>query len=184
MSLINCVKNDLDLWLKENDDSNVIYYTNSIIIERINNGNCEKFENIKKSFSDIQSIRYNKRQVHEFTMSKNVNGNITGICFVQLNRFLPGLFYPWIEIDKDSITFNYIDYHNYSKSKSEVMDIKQIKSIRGFYEIAKSITLSYAQEIYKKDIETYYDSLPLFESLAYTLEEICDFPQGDIIIEI
>ena len=184
MSLITCVKNDLDLWLKDNDNGDVFIFMGGGMIEKISNENCENFENVKVRFNDIHTIQYIKQQVVMLSMTKSMNKNITSISFVRLNKFLPGTFYPWIVICEDDITFNYIDCSNQMKTRSEVVNIKQIKSVRDFYEIAKSITLSYARDKYKKDIETYYDSLPLFESLAYSLEEICDFSQGDIIIEI
>lgn len=176
------IEHDLRLWLKTSNKQ-VVYNTYTTPIAKFSDECYEGFNDVVCHLKNIRYIDYVSFEDTFIGMRINSKNEIISISFNFLKKYDPGNFYPWVEIKEDSLTFHHIEYPN-NNTKSDTIDLTQIKNIRDFYSKIKILNLSFALDKYRDKIEAYYDSLPPFKMITCVIEELCYFPQGDIIIEI
>ena len=171
MELLDCIEDDIKLWLS---------------LDKTNTVNCSTttgtkefttFEKFRMYYDNVIRICY-KREGIEIMAIYRRNNDITKIYFneiIQINYN----FIPWIDMIQS--TEPMFGYYRSGIPKDRPMG--QIKNVRELYSVAKIISISVIDDCHN-EIISYYDSLPLFKAFSYMLGDLDGLPNKEITIEI
>lgn len=182
------IEDDMKLWMLLNEGNYIIYSNGSdyisieITSETMDTG---VFEMVKKVFNQSIRIDYCDKWNGVMRIIVNLEKNKVRIEFNRIITFSHHLikYLPWIEIHEKSIIYHH--HYTFSSCDNICEKMLNVSNIHELYTKMKDITVSIAETIsVKNKIATYYESLPLFETILYYLKKMHKIPKEEIIIEI